>query len=260
MTSAGPAVTATPPVPAAAAAQKPGPVSSAGVPVEGQTTTSSTPAARIRSAIDAAGSPPASGAPVYSTTSRGSVSWGAQLRHGQIERGRRAPGPAGPHGAQAAQHHGLRRRPRHRDRRGRRVGDERAAGRRRGGEDEVRGTAEPDRQHRTAVGGRVDDQPQREPVRPHRLRRRGRRGHAVHGHRDGFGPDRARRRRAPPRPAGPDRPRPRRAPPRAATGRGRPAHPAGSPGPPAGAARRRIPGPRDSGYRTGSADTMTLSR
>ncbi len=64
MTSAGPALTATPPVPAAAAAQKPDSASSAGVPVDGQTTASSTPAARIRSAIAAAGSPPVSDAPV----------------------------------------------------------------------------------------------------------------------------------------------------------------------------------------------------
>ena len=64
MTSPGPALTATPPVPAAAAAQKPDSASSAGVPVDGQTTASSTPAARIRSAIAAAGSPPVSDAPV----------------------------------------------------------------------------------------------------------------------------------------------------------------------------------------------------
>ena len=119
--------------------------------------------------------------------------------------------------------------------------------------------AEPDRQQRAAVGGRVDDQPQREPVRQHGLRRRRRRGRAVHRHGDGVGPDRPGARRAPPRPAGPDRPPPRRAPPRAAAGRRRPGRRPGSrstAGTSSAAARILC----DGGYRTGSADTMTLSR
>ena len=58
MTPEGPAVTAIPPVPSATAVQNGDAVS------PDPTTASTTPAARIRSTTVAAGSPPASGAPV----------------------------------------------------------------------------------------------------------------------------------------------------------------------------------------------------
>ena len=259
MTPAGSAPTATPPVPAATAVQNGDAVRPAGVPPDVSTTASSAPAERIRSTIAGAGLAAGVGrAGVQHDEPRIRRRGRSQLGDGQVEGGGGAAVPAGPHGAQTAQ--GVRRsgRPGHGDGRRRAVGDQRAAGRRRRREHQVRRPAEPGRQHRAAVGRGVDDEPHRQPVGQHglgpsRLR------HAVHrrGERLRAGAVR-RRRRAPAPPAGPAR-RPCRSAP--ATSAGCAAAP-GAPTAPitasvtASTSRRGEP----PATRTGSAETMTLSR